>query len=134
MNRKRLITLAVWVAIFVAIVLMVRGMDLSTTQKQEEIDYNVFLETVRNTAEGKTGTDSKTIKAIQMTYRDVYGLYSTSKYKLADLEKNASKKADFHVVIPSEATFRADVSAIVYNLAEPGTFSSVDEVSSLDYP
>ena len=134
MNRKRLITLAVWVAIFVAIVLMVRGMDLSTTQKQEEIDYNVFLETVRNTAEGKTGADSKTIKAIQITYRDVYGLYSTSKYKLADLEKNASKKADFHVVIPSEATFRADVSAIVYNLAEPGTFSSVDEVSSLDYP
>ena len=49
MNRKRLITLAVWVAIFVAIVLMVRGMQLSTNQKQEEIDYNDILETLRNT-------------------------------------------------------------------------------------
>ena len=134
MNKKRLITLAIWVAIFVSIVLMVRGMDMSSAQKQEEIDYNVFLEMVRNTAEGKTDSETKTIKAIQINYRDVFGLYTTSKYKLADLEKNASKKADFHVVIPSEATFRADVSAIVYSLAEPGTFSSVDEVSSLDYP
>ena len=69
MNKKRLITLAIWVAIFVSIVLMVRGMDMSSAQKQEEIDYNVFLEMVRNTAEGKTDSETKT--SYQQTYNRV---------------------------------------------------------------
>ena len=132
MKKKWVKTLVIWAIVFAAIVLMVRGMDLGKSHKVAEIDYNEFLSLVRNTVKSEAGAHQ--IKAIQITYRDVYGLYTTSGSKLEDLQKNASKIADFHAVIPSETTFRSDVSAIVYNHAEAGKYKSVDEVSSLDYP
>ena len=133
MNSKWIKTLIVWVVLFAAIVWMVRGMDILTRGEPDEMDYNAdFLTLVERTEAGNAGPEEKTIKAIQVVYRDVYGLYQGSELELKDLEKNAARKADFHVVIPSEATFRADMAAIVYG-QNPDKYGSVDEVSSLDY-
>ena len=133
MNSKWIKTLIVWVVLFAAIVWMVRGMDILTRGEPDELDYNAdFLTLVERTEAGNAGAEEKTIKAIQVVYRDVYGLYQGSELELKDLEKNAARKADFHVVIPSEATFRADMAAIVYG-QNPDKYGSVDEVSSLDY-
>ena len=133
MNSKWIKTLIVWVVLFAAIVWMVRGMDILTRGEPDELDYNAdFLTLVERTEAGNAGAEEKTIKAIQVVYRDVYGLYKGSELELKDLEKNAARKADFHVVIPSEATFRADMAAIVYG-QNPDKYGSVDEVSSLDY-
>ena len=133
MNSKWIKTLIVWVVLFAAIVWMVRGMDILTRGEPDELDYNAdFLTLVERTEAGNAGPEEKTIKAIQVVYRDVYGLYQGSELELKDLEKNAARKADFHVVIPSEATFRADMAAIVYG-QNPDKYGSVDEVSSLDY-
>jgi len=132
LNKKWMKTLLVWVILFGAIIFMVRGMD-PTGKEPDELDYSAdFLALVQNTEQPAEG-DSKTIKAIRMTYRDVYGIYEGSDLELKDLEKNTATRADFHVTIPSEATFRADMAAIVF-AANPGKYASVDEVSSLDYP
>ena len=126
MNNKKIATLLIWVLVALAVVWMASGFDLSGKQA-EELDYNTeFLALVQRTEMGDTS--GNTIKAIQIQYRDVYGLYTDSTASAEDLPKNA----DFHVVIPSETTFRADMAAIVY-AAHSDRFSSVDEVSSHDY-
>ena len=126
MNNKKIATLLIWVLVALAVVWMASGFDLSGKQA-EELDYNTeFLALVQRTETGDTS--GNTIKAIQIQYRDVYGLYTGSTASAEDLPKNA----DFHVVIPSETTFRADMAAIVY-AAHSDRFSSVDEVSSHDY-
>ena len=126
MNNKKIATLLIWVLVALAVVWMASGFDLSGKQA-EELDYNTeFLALVQRTEMGDTS--GNTIKAIQIQYRDVYGLYTGSTASAEDLPKNA----DFHVVIPSETTFRADMAAIVY-AAHRDRFSSVDEVSSHDY-
>ncbi|MEA5049139.1 MAG: ATP-dependent zinc metalloprotease FtsH [Eubacteriales bacterium] len=105
---------------------MVSGLNPTDT-KMDELDYNTeFLQLVRNTEGDIAG--GKTIKAIQVTQREVYGLYGDSKYEAKDLPK----RAEFYVVVPSESTFRADMAAIVY-AAHPDDYTSVDEVSSADY-
>ena len=125
MNRKRFATLLVWLAIAAAVVWMASGFNLGGAAP-DELDYNTeFLELVRRT---ETGASGEKIKAVLIEYRDVYGLYEGSFAGAEDLPS----AADFHVVIPSESTFRADMAAIVY-AAHPDRFSSVDEVSSLDY-
>ena len=125
MNRKRFATLLVWLAIAAAVVWMASGFNLGGAAP-DELDYNTeFLELVRRT---ETGASGEKIKAVLIEYRDVYGLYEGSFAGAEDLPS----AADFHVVIPSESTFRADMAAIVY-AAHPERFSSVDEVSSLDY-
>ncbi len=124
--NKKVMTAVIWIALFAAIIYMVSGMNPADT-KMDELDYNTaFLQLVRNT-EGNV-TDGKTIQAIQVTQREVYGLYGGSESEPKDLPK----KAEFYVVIPSESTFRADMAAIVY-AANPDKFTSVDEVSSADY-
>ncbi|MDO4493788.1 MAG: ATP-dependent zinc metalloprotease FtsH [Clostridia bacterium] len=129
-NKKKIRTLLIWLVIFGAILFMTSGMDLSK-KTVDELDYNTeFLQLAKSTEEHNTG--DKTIKAVRVVYRDVYGLYGTSETTLKELEKNPAKKADFHVIIPSENTFRADMSAIVYG-ANAEKFKSVDEVSSADY-
>ena len=126
MNNKKIATLLIWVLVALAVVWMASGFDLSGKQA-EELDYNTeFLALVQRTEMGDTS--GNTIQAIQIQYRDVYGLYTGSTASAEDLPKNA----DFHVVIPSETTFRADMAAIVY-AAHSDRFSSVDEVSSHDY-
>ena len=126
MNNKKIATLLIWVLVALAVVWMASGFDLSGKQA-EELDYNTeFLALVQRTEMGDTS--GNTIKAIQIQYRDVYGLYTGSTASAEDLPKNA----DFHAVIPSETTFRADMAAIVY-AAHSDRFSSVDEVSSHDY-
>ena len=70
----------------------------------------------------------KIIKAIQINYREVYGLYEGSVKAISDLPGDA----EFYVVIPSESTFRADMAAIVYR-THAGKYQSVDEVSSSNY-
>ena len=126
MNNKKIATLLIWVLVALAVVWMASGFDLSGKQA-EELDYNTeFLALVQRTETGDTS--GNTIQAIQIQYRDVYGLYTGSTASAEDLPKNA----DFHVVIPSETTFRADMAAIVY-AAHSDRFSSVDEVSSHDY-
>ena len=126
MNNKKIVTLLIWVLVALAVVWMASGFDLSGKQA-EELDYNTeFLALVQRTETGDTS--GPTIQAIQIQYRDVYGLYTGSTASAEDLPKNA----DFHVVIPSETTFRADMAAIVY-AAHSDRFSSVDEVSSHDY-
>ena len=125
LNRK-IMTAVIWIALFAAIIYMVSGLNPADT-KMDELDYNTeFLQLVRNTESG--ATDGKTILAIQVTQREVYGLYGGSEYEAKDLPK----RAEFYVVIPSESTFRADMAAIVYT-AHPDKFKSVDEVSSADY-
>ena len=125
LNRK-IMTAVIWIVLFAAIIYMVSGLN-PTDKKMDELDYNTeFLQLVRNTESGST--DGKTILAIQVTQREVYGLYGGSEYEAKDLPK----RAEFYVVIPSESTFRADMAAIVYT-AHPDKFTSVDEVSSADY-
>ena len=124
--NKKIMTAVIWIVLFAAIIYMVSGLN-PTDKKMDELDYNTeFLQLVRNTESGST--DGKTILAIQVTQREVYGLYGGSKYEAKDLPK----RAEFYVVIPSESTFRADMAAIVYT-AHPDKFTSVDEVSSADY-
>ncbi len=125
LNRK-IMTAVIWIVLFAAIIYMVSGLN-PTDKKMDELDYNTeFLQLVRNTESGST--DGKTILAIQVTQREVYGLYGGSEYEA----KTLPKRAEFYVVIPSESTFRADMAAIVYT-AHPDKFTSVDEVSSADY-
>ena len=134
MNNKWIKTLIIWGLLFAAIIWMVTGMD-TVSSKPDELDYNTdFLSLVQRTeaSEEAPAGGEKTIKAIQVTYRDIYGLYGDSKLTLEDLEKHADKKADFHVVIPSETTFRSDMAAIVF-AANPGKYQSVDEIASSDY-
>ncbi len=124
--NKKVLTAVIWVALFAAIIYMVSGLN-PADKKMDELDYNTeFLQLVRNT-ESASG-DGKTILAIQVTQREVYGLYGGSDYEAKDLPK----RAEFYVVIPSESTFRADMAALVY-AAHPDKFTSVDEVSSADY-
>ena len=119
-------TAVIWVVLFGAIIYMVSGLN-PTQAKLDELDYNTeFLQLVRNTE--NADTTQKTILAIQVNQREVYGLYKGSEYAAKDLPK----RAEFYVVIPSESTFRADMAAIVY-AANPEKFSSVDQVSSADY-
>ena len=126
LNNKKFVTVGIWLLLALAIVWMASGFEVGG-KKAEELDYNTeFLALVKHTESGEAG--EKTIAAIQIEYRDVYGLYTGSTAKAEDLPKNA----DFHVVIPSETTFRADMAAIVY-AAHPDRFQSVDEVSSSDY-
>ena len=126
LNNKKFVTVGIWLLLALAIIWMASGFEVGG-KKAEELDYNTeFLALVKNTESGETG--EKTIAAIQIDYRDVYGLYTGSAAKAENLPKNA----DFHVVIPSETTFRADMAAIVY-AAHPERFQSVDEVSSSDY-
>ena len=113
-------------ALFAAIIYMISGMS-PLQAKPDELDYNSkFLQLVRNTESGDT--TQKTIKAILVSDRKVYGLYNDSKSEMKDLPK----KAEFLSVIPSESTFRADMAAIVF-AATPDKFTNVDEVSSADY-
>ena len=124
--NKKVITALIWVVLFGAIVMMVSGLRPSNTEP-DTLDYNTeFLQMARRTESGE-GT-GKTIKAIQVTYRDISGLYEGSEYEMKDLPKHA----EFTCTIPSEATFRADMAAIVF-ATKPGEFQSVDEVSSADY-
>ncbi len=124
--NKKVITAVIWIVLFAAIIYMVSGLNPADS-KMDELDYNTeFLQLVRNTESGDTA--GKTIKAIQVTQREVYGLYGDSAYEAKDLPK----RAEFYVVVPSESTFRADMAAIVY-AAHPEDYTSVDEVSSADY-
>ena len=124
--NKKVMTAVIWVVLFAAIIYMVSGMN-PTQDTLDKLDYNTeFLQLVRNT-ESKD-TTQKTIKAILVDQREVYGLYAGSESEAKDLPK----RAEFYVVIPSETTFRADMAAIVYS-ASPEKFTSVDQVSSADY-
>ena len=124
--NKKVITALIWVGLFVAIIYMITGMNPGQA-KPDELDYNTkFLQLVRNTE--NADTTQKTIKAILVNDRKVYGLYSDSDYAMKDLPK----RAEFLVVLPSEETFRADMAAIVY-AANPDKFGSVAEISSADY-
>ena len=106
--NKKIMTAVIWIALFAAIIYMVSGLN-PTDKKMDELDYNTeFLQLVRNTESGST--DGKTILAIQVTQREVYGLYGGSEYEAKDLPK----RAEFYVIIPSESTFRADMAAIVF--------------------
>ena len=125
MNRK-VITALIWVGLFVAIIYMITGMNPGQV-KVDELDYNSeFLQLVRNTE--TADTTQKTIKAILVDDRKVYGLYEGSSYEMKDLPK----RAEFLTVLPSENTFRADMAAIVYS-ANSDQFTSVDQISSADY-
>jgi cell division protease FtsH len=124
--NKKVMTTVIWVALFVAIFYMISGLNPTQT-KPDELDYNSkFLQLVRNTE--NADTTQKTIKAILVDDRTVYGLYADSTSEMSDLPK----KAEFLTVLPSESTFRSDMAAIVF-AANPVAFSSVDEVSSADY-
>ena len=126
--NKKIVTALIWVLMLGAIILMATGFN-PFEDTTEQLDYSTdFLALAQRTQTGDT--TGKTIKAIQINYRDVYGLYAGSKYELKDLSN--TKRADFHVVIPSESTFRADMAAIVY-AAEPEAYTSVDEISSSAY-
>ena len=124
--NKKVLTAAVWILLLAVIIYMVSGGN-PTNKKPDVLDYNTdFLQYVRNTASGDT--TGKTIKAIQVDEREVYGLYGGSELAMKDLPK----KAEFYAVIPSESTFRSDMAAIVFS-ANPEKFASVDQVSSADY-
>ena len=104
--NKKVITAVFWMGLFAAIIYMISGMS-PLQAKPDELDYNSkFLQLVRNTESGDT--TQKTIKAILVSDRKVYGLYSDSKSEMKDLPKSA----EFLSVIPSESTFRADMAAI----------------------
>ena len=125
MNRK-IFTAVIWLGLIAVIIYMISGSS-PLQAKPDELDYNSsFLQLVRNTETGDT--TQKTIKAIMVSDRNVYGIYAGSKSEMKDLPK----KAEFLSVIPSENTFRADMAAIVFS-ANPEKFKSVDEVSSADY-
>ena len=124
--NKKVMTAVIWIALFVAIFYMISGLNPSQS-KPDELDYNSkFLQLVRNTEQSNNA--EKTIKAILVDDRKVYGLYAGSSSEISDLPK----KAEFLTVLPSESTFRSDMAAIVF-AANPEAFSSVDQVSSADY-
>ncbi len=126
--NKKITTALVWVVLLGAIIMMVSGMNPGK-KGPDTLDYNTdFLQMARRTEAGNASADETTIKAIQVSYREIYGLYGDSQYEMKDLPK----RADFYTVIPSETTFRQDMAAIVY-AANAEKFSSVDEVSSADY-
>ena len=124
LNRK-VITTLIWVLVFGAVVLMVSGLNPGKAEP-DTLTYTEFLKMAERTETGASG--GKTIKLVQVDYREMYGLYEGSEYEIKDLPK----KADFYVVIPSETTLRTDLAAIVY-AAHPGQYQSVDEVSSEGY-
>ena len=128
MNKKisRIITVVIWLAIAAAIVAMAGGFG-TATKDPKTLNYSELLALVESSVKGGTGEQG--IKAIQIEYRDVYGLYASSTSTGSDLPK----KADFYCSIPSEAVFRADVAAIVYE-ADPEKYESVDSVSSEAFP
>ena len=121
-------TAIIWMLMLGAIIMMVSGLN-PNGKEPDTLNYNTdFLQMVQRTETGKAAAGEKTIKAIQVSYREIRGLYAGSQYELKDLPK----RADFYTVIPSETTFREDMASIVY-AAHPGKFGAVEEVSSADY-
>jgi len=124
--NKKVITALIWIGLFAAIFYMISGFNPGQAEP-DELDYNSkFLQLVRNTE--SADTTQKTIKAILINDRKVYGLYAGSELEMKDLPK----KAEFLTVLPSEETFRADMAAIVFS-ANPDKYGTVDEISSADY-
>ena len=81
--NKKVMTAVIWVVLFAAIIYMVSGMN-PTQDTLDKLDYNTeFLQLVRNT-ESKD-TTQKTIKAILVDQREVYGLYAGSESEAKDL-------------------------------------------------
>ena len=125
--NKKVFTALIWIALLGAIIFMVSGLG-NGSKEPDKLEYNDFLRLVERTETGGAGEEEKTIKVIQVNYREVYGLYTGSESEAKDLPK----KAEFYAVIPSESTFRADMAAVVF-AAHPDKYQSVDEVSSADY-
>ena len=79
LNNKKFVTVGIWLLLALAIVWMASGFEVGG-KKAEELDYNTeFLALVKHTESGEAG--EKTIAAIQIEYRDVYGLYTGSTAK-----------------------------------------------------
>ena len=75
MNRK-IFTAVIWLGLIAVIIYMISGAS-PLQAKPDELDYNSnFLQLVRNTETGDT--TQKTIKAILVSDRNVYGIYAGS--------------------------------------------------------
>ncbi len=83
----------------------------------EVLEYSEFLEAVR---EDK-------VAAVQVTVRELSGIYNGSSYTKEQLPN----RADFSVIIPSLETFDRDMSVIAVQLKPE---LNVDSVTSADYP
>ena len=139
-KKNRLFGILIWVLVAAVIVWMASGSQIGGTQP-DELDYKTFLSLVRQTvyasldktlptdesASGKLADE--TIRAIQIEYREVYGLYDSSNTGAEKLPKSA----DFYAVIPSESTFREDLAAILHE-ADPELYPDVDEIDTTRYP
>jgi cell division protease FtsH len=83
----------------------------------DKLEYSEFLNAVR---ENK-------VAAVQVTVRELVGIYHDSQYTKEQLPT----RADFSVVIPSLDTFNRDMAIITSQLKPELT---VEEVSTADYP
>ena len=139
-KNNRLVGLFVWVLLAVIVIWMASGSQIGG-KKAEKLDYKSFLTLVQRTVYTDLGkkvpevTDKEvkvveqTIRAIQIEYREVYGLYDSTTDKAEKLPKNA----DFYAVIPSEATFREDLAAILH-AADAERYPEVGEIDTTLYP
>jgi len=106
----------IYLIIILAIILMATNLDPVGSSPQV-LEYSAFVEAVR---------DNK-VEAVQLTSRELVGIYRGSSYTKEQLPN----RSDFTVIVPSEETFRRDMSAIAVELNPKLT---IDQVTSADYP
>ena len=106
----------IYLVILIAIILMATNMD-PVGASPDKLEYSEFLNAVR---ENK-------VAAVQVTVRELVGIYHDSQYTKEQLPT----RADFSVVIPSLDTVNRDMAIITSQLKPELT---VEQVSTADYP
>ncbi len=114
--KKSIRTPLIYLLILVAIIWMATGLNPGAA-KADELEYSEFLQKVR---EDK-------VSSIQVTLREIKGLYKESEYTFDQIDKHY----DFTAIIPPDATFNRDMAVIT---AEKNPGLTVDQVASDDYP
>ncbi len=114
--RRNFRTPLIYVVILIFIILMATNLDPSRASPKA-LEYSEFVQAVRD----------KKVAAVQVTNRELSGIYVGSSYTKDQLPN----RADFTVVIPSEEAFRLDMAIITAQLNPELT---PENVTGADYP